>query len=399
MKLGFQPANVSIALIAFLFALAPAAFAGTGTITQGSCYLTSADKKVNLATISRGLVVTILEEGAEGRFKVQVPMSDPKVKVAAGWKSTDLPEGTGWVSKLFIKVDAGTGTGTGTATGTGTGTEPGPVASASPAAPPAPKKKGILGLLGIGSDSRGEETAVVPATSVDGTTTGSGRGAAAEDKGKPKAKAGNVRSLLAESKKGKTIILVNIPAQRLWVYKNGAHVLTANCRVGEKDHTDNKEGDNSRTRVGEHRLTSWHEKYSNSTYAPWTGALFEASLKQTGAFGAHTAKFNDRVGQYVHGTYGSGIVDWAVVNLTWIIPGSHGCVRVRNNDITSIRDVAPIGSQVVKVYALREGTQDAPPSSATYSNIYGYSDVAENGFFDPAKGELVGYRHPSDAVK
>ena len=382
----FDKRSIStLVLLALTCAIPVPATAGTGTITQGSCYLTTADKKVNLATVNKGLVVTVVGEGSEGRFKVQVPMGDAKVQVATGWKNTGLPEGTGFVSKLFIKVDESAA----------------PAPTASPADPaPAPKKKtGLLGLLGIGTDQTGDETAVQPG----GADAGAGTSTTtkADPAPQPKAPAKNlkVRSLLAESKKGKTIILVNIPAQKLWVYKNGEQVLSAGCRVGEKERSDLKEGENSKTRVGEHRLISWNEKYANATYGPWTGSWFQFFEKNAGAFGAHTAKFNDSASQYVHGTYGSGVLDWAVINLTWLVPGSHGCVRVRNGDITSIRDIAPVGSQVVKVYTLKEGTQDAPPTADTYPNIYSYADVSDNGWVDPAKGELINYKAPKDAQR
>lgn len=383
-----QNVTAAVLVLTVLTLAAPVRAQRTGTITQGSCYLTTEDKKTNLATMTKGLVVTVLGENAEGRFQVQVPAGDAKLQVTTGWKNTTQAANTGWVSKLFLKVDEAA---------------PAPVASASPAeVAPAPKKKGgLLGLLGIGSDSTGEEVAVTPPVTTDGTSAGTGTPVTTTATATPpeKKKASKVRSLLEESKKGKTLILVNIAAQKLWVYKNGQVVVTAGCRVGEKDHTDNQAGDNSKTRVGEHRLTSWHEKYSNSTYGPWTGSIFEYTNKASGAFGAHTAKFNDRAAQYVHGTYGSGVVDWAVINLTWLIPGSHGCVRVRNNDVSSIRDVAPVGTQIVKVYALKEGTQEAPPTADTYSNIYNYTDVADNGYVDPAKGELIDYKDPKDAVR
>lgn len=380
-----ESARTLIALALFNL-IVSAALAANGTITQGSCYLTSEDKKVNFATLTRGLVVQVLGTNAEGRVQVQVPVGDSKVQVAAGWKNAaGVAEGTGWVSKLFIKLDGDA--------------SPTPTPSASVAAAPPAKKK--FGLLGVETGTETEASTVQPGGEVVGANTAGGITAKVDEKKvtKPAAKR-KVRSLLAESAKGKTIILVNIPAQTLWIYKNGQRVMEAGCRVGERDHIDNvRSGDNSKTRVGEHRLTSWHEKYSNSTYGAWTGEWFQFFNKNSGAFGAHTAKFNDRAAQYVHGTYGSGVLDWAVINLTWLIPGSHGCVRVRNGDVTEIRKVAPVGSQVIKVYALRSGTQDAEPTSETWSNIYNYTDVASNGWVDPEKGELIDYKDPSDAVR
>lgn len=247
-----ESARILIAVALFNL-IVSAAFAASGTITQGSCYLTSEDKKTNFATLTRGLVVQVLSTNAEGRVQVQVPMGDSKVAVAAGWqKSPGIPEGTGWVSKLFIKVDGDA--------------SPTPTPSASVAEAPPKKKK--VGLLGVETGTETDAATVQPGGEVAGTTTAGGTPAKADEKKvtKPAAKR-KVRSLLAESAKGKTIILVNIPAQTLWIYKNGQRVMEAGCRVGERDHIDNvKPGDNSKTRVGEHRLTSWHEKYSNSTY-------------------------------------------------------------------------------------------------------------------------------------
>ena len=205
----------------------------------------------------------------------------------------------------------------------------------------------------------------------------------------------SVRDLMEESKDGRAIIVVNIPFQKLRIYKDGRLVMDVNCRVGERVHADVRgTGGNSKTRVGSFRIVRWHERYSNGEYEEWDGTLINK-----GAFGAFAARINDGHGQMIHGTYGSGVVDWAVVNgnIAGVgIPGSHGCVRLENRHITRIHDICPVGTKVEKIYTTREKRAGVV---VPHVNIYGYSDTKNNGYFNPSRGLLVNYRHPSDAMR
>ncbi len=185
-------------------------------------------------------------------------------------------------------------------------------------------------------------------------------------------------------------ILINLPSETLRVYDDSGVVKEFRIVIGHPDHSDNEEGDNSKSRVGDFKIRSWHQYYSNDEYPAWN----EDPLR--GAFGKFTAKLNDRHAQYLHGTHGSGIVDWAAIRLA---PGSHGCIRCRNDDIEWLHSQAEAGTPVRKFYVTRQ----VKAYGSTFSldeidNPYGYTDIAENGYFYPGSGVLVNYRHPSDAI-
>lgn len=246
--------------------------------------------------------------------------------------------------------------------------------------PKPPGSTGALTLLGVSGAGQREE-----AGSPDGTAETSGGEALAGKEPE------DVRSFLEESRK-RPILVINIPAQDYALYREGALVMKGNCRVGENRHSDFEGTDKcSKTRVGEYKITGWREKYSNKSYEAWNGDIFTWDMitDQKGAFGAHCGKLNDPAAQWVHGTYGNGLVDDFVINFN-IIQGSHGCVRFTNDDISRIRELCPIGSKVVRIYATRQGGRE-------FRNGYEYEDVVENGSFDLERGELVGYRHPRDA--
>lgn len=251
---------------------------------------------------------------------------------------------------------------------------------------PSPETIGALTLLGVENAGR-----VAPH---DGTRSASSGGGADcpigpnPFSGKETAK---IRSFLEESRK-RPVLVINIPSQDYALYKDGALVKTANCRVGESKHSDFEGTDKcSKTRVGEFKITEWRAKYSNKHYDAWNGDIFTWDMitDQKGAFGAHCAKLNDPAAQWVHGTYGNGVVDDFIIN-TNILQGSHGCVRFTNDDITALRSLCPIGTKVVRIYATRQDGKE-------YRNWYEYEDIVDNGTFELSRGELVGYRHPQDA--
>jgi hypothetical protein len=189
---------------------------------------------------------------------------------------------------------------------------------------------------------------------------------------------------------GEPIIMINIPAEKLRIYKNGFKIFECRIVVGQIDHPDNRDGDNSRSRVGEFRIRRWVENYSNDSYPSW------AEDKYRAAFGKWTAMLNDKNHQYIHGTYGGSFVSWAAVR---IAPGSHGCVRCQNDDITAIKDLSPVGSKVIRFYTLTEMRKSGRLVQAQkLKNIYNYKDIEDNGVFYPETGLLVNYRNPSDAI-
>ncbi len=216
-------------------------------------------------------------------------------------------------------------------------------------------------------------------------------------------------------------IIVNVASERTQVFYDGMKVHDEQVVVGQREYDNYNE--NSKTRLGDHVIASWHHCYGNADYPSW------CDNKMKGAFGEWTAKL-DRGYQYLHGSVGDGLLNWAAVKFA---KGSHGCVRNRNEHISFIHDIAPEGTPVRKIYATTEryATTNKPDTSAREceadpfgdginvrfrvrdaDNHYRY-DVGNypaslpeeerlssrpNGVYYPDLGVTVGYAHPDDAV-
>jgi hypothetical protein len=186
------------------------------------------------------------------------------------------------------------------------------------------------------------------------------------------------------------IIIINLPEQRLRVFQEGRNIFSYRIVIGHRDHRDLVEGENSKSRVGDFEIVSWHKNYSNKSYP----AHNVNPLK--GAFGKWTAKLNDSHNQYIHGTYGNGIVSWAAIA---VAPGSHGCIRSQNKDIVKLKDLAEVGTKVKKIYALTQYIKvENLYVRQRLSNIYNYKDVEDNGVYFPEIGVILDYNHPEDAI-
>ena len=396
-----------------------------GIVTRPACYVTSLDTSVNFATVYKGLEVNVLGK-ENGRWKITIDLSSPKVSVMTGWSGSGVPEGTGWISPKFIEVSPGEAPAP-----ADTRVQPAPETTDEATTHPAEDDRSQSevndtpvdgGISLLAQDTPGD-TSVAEA---DETEEGAQENLSPAEQ--LVANAENTRNFLEESKSGTPIIVVNIPVQRLRVYKNGQLAMDIKCRVGEKVHPDvvgTKQ--NSKTRVGSFHITRWHERYSNNSYSQWTGNLLDKEVQwggfskqgvkdtwqsfkdaiNKGAFGAWAARINDRHGQMIHGTYGTGLVDWAVVNGNFRgygITGSHGCVRLENRHVTQLQKICPAGTKVEKIYTLREvkrkvfSLSGANKVSEAY-NIYDYQDVTDNGAFNPTTGELYDYHHPADAIR
>lgn len=214
----------------------------------------------------------------------------------------------------------------------------------------------------------------------------------------------------------KPTVIINIPAEELQVFHRGQRYQRNQVVVGQVDYEDYDM--NSKTRVGDHTIKEWHHCYSNAEYPSW------CEDKTNGAFGEYTAKL-DRSYQYIHGTVGNKLLAWFAIKTA---PGSHGCVRNQNTDISRLHDIASEGSFVRKIYARTERTMwvqntdndddwDGDKYEITFhvekhDNIYGYDTGSyppllpeglrlpgrANGIYYPATGVAVGYAHPVDAV-
>jgi hypothetical protein len=227
-------------------------------------------------------------------------------------------------------------------------------------------------------------------------------------------------------------IIVNVAVERIQLFFEGIKIHEEKVVVGQREYDDYNE--NSKTRVGDHAIASWNHCYSNDSYPSW------CDDKSGGAFGEWTAKL-DRGYQYLHGSVGSGILNWAAIKFA---PGSHGCVRNRNNHIDWMQEVSPVGTPVRKIYTVteryarskrvdgrrlgvgsRRGSRGAcekdPFGDSRYvdfrvrdaKNHYKYDvetppedmrdedrlEFRPNGVYYPDTGVTVGYAHPNDAVE
>lgn len=213
----------------------------------------------------------------------------------------------------------------------------------------------------------------------------------------------------------KPTVIINIPAEQLQVFYANERYQRNQVVVGQPDYEGYDQ--NSKTRVGDHTIKEWVHCYSNADYPSW------CDDKSHGAFGEWTAKL-DRTYQYIHGTIGDGLLDWFAIKTA---PGSHGCVRNQNSDISRVHDLAPEGSFVRKIYARTERTMRVERKDddtwdgdsyevsffvTKHDNIYGYDTGSvppslpealrlpgrPNGIYYPATGVVVGYAHPVNAV-
>jgi hypothetical protein len=220
-------------------------------------------------------------------------------------------------------------------------------------------------------------------------------------------------------------IVVNVAAETVQLFYDGFKIHDEGVVVGQRDYDNYNQ--NSKTRVGDHAIASWHHCYSNADYPAW------CDDKKNGAFGEWTMKL-DRGFQYLHGSIGGTFLNWAAIKFA---PGSHGCVRNRNKHISWMHDIAPVDTPVRKIYAATERyakvRRDRNKSTGTSGrckqdpfgdnqpvrfyvseakNHYKYDldnypeTLAEsdrsykrpNGVYYKDVGVTVGYAHPTDAV-
>ncbi|MBL6990305.1 MAG: L,D-transpeptidase family protein [Bacteriovoracaceae bacterium] len=190
----------------------------------------------------------------------------------------------------------------------------------------------------------------------------------------------------------KYFMIQNIATEKLRVYEKGCDtsdcpnklIFEADMAAGEYT----KSG-STMTILGHFAITSWHKFYQDgkglypSWYDPsspklpkpgssllsWTSKdlLPGGRGSVRGAFGWYTAKVGPRSAfQWTHGTMGWGKDKDEFISATrgffanlFSDPRSHGCSRVSNETIAYIRQLLPVGSTVLKVYA-----QEAQGSTA-----------------------------------
>jgi hypothetical protein len=291
-----------------------------------------------------------------------------------------------------------------------------------------------------------------------------------------------------ENARDKYFMIQNIATERVRVYLNCASKDSSGACVHKMVfETEMTAGENTpdqsrRTILGSYYIEKWHKFYEDhahyfpSYYAPGYPKLPDAGAElkdwmsptllppkggvMRGSFGWYTAYIGpNAMDQWTHGTFGKGDDGEKFIravkdpsNDLVMDVRSQGCTRVENQAIALMREILPVGTRVVKIYArecyadkelsrykastpakwnwvlTKKLGQDAPKSSAalakgvghdeiidqgTYildqiptaiafnssdlenGNIYGVKESAMKGVFLVDEGRLAGYEHPA----
>ncbi len=179
-------------------------------------------------------------------------------------------------------------------------------------------------------------------------------------------------------------VITNIATEKLRVYERclpGDGCVSRMILEADVVNGENEGG--TRTNAGSYRVTSWDKFYESpaSVYPAWykagyppvpapgnRSAWFSSEYMpggkgdMRGAFGWYTAKVGPNPsGQWHHGTAGWGADKkdfilfkdsfWGgIVNLFTNIR-SHGCTRIDNESIAYLRNIIPVGTPLIKIYA------------------------------------------------
>jgi hypothetical protein len=184
---------------------------------------------------------------------------------------------------------------------------------------------------------------------------------------------------------GTYFMIQNIATEKLRVYERVCAdyscphrlILETNVVMGE-------DSPGERTNVGSFRISEWRKFYQDhaAKYPSWydpsypaipgPGSKFTDWFKKRhmppgpgemrGAFGWYTALVEpNHAGQWTHGTIGWGADKQDFIDKTKKLipnlvtsPRSHGCTRTDNETIAYLREILPVGTPVVKVYAIEE---------------------------------------------
>jgi hypothetical protein len=177
-------------------------------------------------------------------------------------------------------------------------------------------------------------------------------------------------------------VIQNIATEKLRVYENCGG---RDCRHRLVLETDLVVGEDTRTRrshLGSYRITEWFKFYEDnrSLFPSWfhpsypalpaPGADLQAWGSQSllpangpglvrGSFGWYTAHLGPNAAeQWTHGTWGWGADGDKFIRLIQTHPhsrnpqfSSRGCTRVENQAIAFMREILPVGTKIIKVYA------------------------------------------------
>lgn len=181
----------------------------------------------------------------------------------------------------------------------------------------------------------------------------------------------------------KVFVVTNIATEKVRVYKRCAPGEgCANKVIFEQDVVNGEDDDGTRTDVGTYAVTSWTKFYETGPYPAWYRPSYPPVPKpgadrldwlsssvmpggkgdMRGAFGWYTMKVGPNPnGQWMHGTAGWGADKksfiafkdsfWGGILNIFTSIRSHGCTRIDNESIAFLRQIIPVGSVYVKLYA------------------------------------------------
>ncbi|MBT3236312.1 MAG: L,D-transpeptidase [Bdellovibrionales bacterium] len=188
---------------------------------------------------------------------------------------------------------------------------------------------------------------------------------------------------------GKYFMIQNIATEKIRVYRKECNQQRCNHKmIFEANMAAGEDVDGVRTNVGSYRITYWWKFYEDgkqhypSWYAPGypklpkPGKGFLSWFKKRrmpkveggkvgimrGAFGWYTAYVGpNNHSQWTHGTLGWGADKDKFILKTkkywtnvFVNPRSSGCSRTDNEAIAYLREILPLGTPIIKIYAYEE---------------------------------------------
>lgn len=190
--------------------------------------------------------------------------------------------------------------------------------------------------------------------------------------------------VVKDVKNGGHFVIQNIATEKLRVYQKQCDEVTNVCRhkmVMESDMAVGEDDSKTWTILGYFKITEWWKFYQDgaANYPSWYRRGFpmppkagSSVMKWTkskympkrggnvrGAFGWYTAKLGpDPRAQWTHGTIGWGSDKNKYIEATrefwnnfFTDPRSSGCSRLNNEAIAYLRELVPVGSPIIKIYA------------------------------------------------
>ncbi|OUR96677.1 hypothetical protein A9Q84_10060 [Halobacteriovorax marinus] len=215
---------------------------------------------------------------------------------------------------------------------------------------------------------------------------------------------------------GKYFVIQNLATERLRVYEKNCNeanvclnkmIMETEMAVGE----DTKE---TRSIVGSFRITDWWKFYQDHAghYPSWYRDSYPAPPKpgssflkwfknkympkingkrkgdMRGAFGWYTAWVGpNHLSQWTHGTVGWGQDKDKLIKATkktftnlFADPRSSGCSRLNNEAVAYLREILPVGTPIVKIYAKEALLQKDRANYTEKTNDWSYILTTNNAY-------------------